>query len=796
MKRCIAAFLLILTGALHGADTFASRRLTWWQLRESALRDEEKALAASAPLILPVIARQLERVRRIQAACTGGAPANLHAETPQSDEALEAGINSGIRSAFSRLLLGAILNGKLPSGWDTKAQGILLTRINAESDRILGSHSDFLSSNLIDRYHPREHRRWLLLEYYLTSLMNGRESLEAAFNARARSDIRTAAMERNAGKIAHDLIEESLRLTAGSFDIGARLEPAEEHFTDCWSAAHCITLSVRRFEVMKTGSRFVEEIKGNRSPEMLEHYATKPLELDKEYFAKKALMILPADATGEGTEALRRFIADCDKERSGRLAALGPHESTDELRSFRTTLQKQIDAFFPADVRNLAERRRAAENYADDAAEFITWVASVRASSSATLAALHTRKLERSRIYASFLADASRDAGDLRPHLTRIKAFYHSLGAASGIDRAARAGLKPSDLTAMTDASAAFRTWLNELSAESLRAPKTSPAHSAQKARAAADRDRSAEEALASLELAALAENTADLAKTHASLTYGDSAVRAFAETHEKLRRTADSGSADHALTAFIAARSILAQTPGWDAARLAAENRARDYLARSFQAEQARLKSLADYYRRMGHRHEPYAAQGLSASAGVPVLSWKASCANLIDIDKKASAALLQAINRKRWEAGSGTLAADTPVRLEAAGITVLIPSGWEPTGPGGSPGSLAEFRNESDGSRFEISMLESAEGMEADTLAKWAEVKRYRVSRTGTTAFPDVTALWGIYETPEKTVAKAYARRMGTRVIIVSGATLRQRYVRFAPRIEAIFRSARQTP
>ena len=777
-------FLCIVIYSILPAADNSDKRLVYWQMRESSIRQEISGLNGSEiyPYVGDILSNCLKHSENLIKAISAGSASDINAEEF---------IDVYCRKSFDAVILRKIGTGPSSALVNDKIKTFLISDINSLSDELSGYHSDFYSAKLVDKIADEKLKKQLLGEYYLLCLIDNYESLYSQFKNSAFIYIKHSADVSNGGRFTAPIIRTEIDRKVREFDIEARLEISKKTFDSAVLTKEISYLASKRLNLIKDASVFLKLINDADSLERGDYYIDKTAELEKAYFSALSEKNYSADTKNNSSVKAEggitfsadsdyiKFIAEIDRLRK---------ENT-VLEKFKKSAEDLSAKYFSSETP--VDKRKAADEYLKQSLNFTAWKEKAE-SVSVKDAERYLMREEPLKKYISFICEREKSAASLdsmsegskiySADKQRIRKAEDSFRSYFSVDKTDRENMSSSDYSKVSASAAEFALFLKKM--------QTIPVSDN-----AVQKSEKKECPYALSEIEALSSMIDQEIKRYRELSYSADMINEYSAVFAKYEDSAKSGISSDELKDFYEKKTLLPYVKNYDQNKIDSENRARDYIAKMLVNDNARIKQVSDYYARMGLcSRKNYDAELKSIFNQTHVKKigvFPITVKSIVQTDKKVSAYIIKIIERKRWERGDAEVTSDEEYDLPEFGISVMIPSGWERRD--GDEFSIP-FVNASDGSEFVVSCFKKEEKTSMSAFDNWANIRRLRLVKSGGGKYQEKEFISRVYENRNRRVVLAYCADFNEKIIIISGEVKKEKYQYFAPRIDSLFKSLKE--
>ncbi len=326
----------------------------------------------------------------------------------------------------------------------------------------------------------------------------------------------------------------------------------------------------------------------------------------------------------------------------------------------------------------------------------------------------------------------------------------------------------------------------------------------AKEARLKKVRDNRAGHRLAQYELEILLSGLRDYEKLHESMNYAEEAFAGYLIVFNGLNKQAEKGDVSLEMEKTLREKSLLSLVPGFDRKRIQREYKTRKFAAGKISLALSRIFYLVEFYRKNHLALSNYPSRDevrelnrkIEKRLSVDVSQWKMDEKNFEMVDKKAVTRLTLHYHKNIWRKGSGRKEGSPgeTMRIMEEGLRFDLPAGWREkrvSQRDREKGITRQFMTPDGKAMIQVAVY-SPDGKDARGICEiWLKRMGKKIIKEKWGKKDDLEYFWSIAGDDHRTVLESYVFPRGSKVIILSGETMRGRYGFFKNKMEDVFQS-----
>jgi len=317
--------------------------------------------------------------------------------------------------------------------------------------------------------------------------------------------------------------------------------------------------------------------------------------------------------------------------------------------------------------------------------------------------------------------------------------------------------------------------------------------------------DRNVQKRIAEYEIELIYNKVQEYLSSYKKMNYCSHVFSRYSELYNKLEMDVKKDRGSQQLDYALKNNSVLPLLKKFEQSRLDREYRTKRYLITEIRRDLARLKTLADFYKRKGVKIENSILpeemreikSKLTVRPEVAVAGWKMNENNYSDIDRNAVKKLFYLRKRVIWHLGNGENSLETSgklINIRDLNFTFLIPMGWsEQTLHSGEnrKGIIKSFSSIDGKSKIYVASINRKGTTTKEVSDQWIEKMGRTKIKERWGKKEQLDYVWTMSSNRDREVMELYTMKCKDRIIILSGISTKDKYNYFKPKIDEVFKS-----
>ncbi len=803
--------LFVILALAPPAAALVEQRAEWWQRRVDTITARkaafEKSGEADKRLIL-LLDKDLGRGRDMLRVLKSSQPASREASPKEgAPDNPATGMADIIRPVIAVHLLRS---ATAPQGGAIEAvRDALETRIESLLRENGLPAARKLAGEILAQEAGRDGLAHLAAELALVSALNDRKQLETTLVPEIESHF---AGELSKSKDALETPEMKHRvITYAQEKLDRRQAPAPAAILDSSAIWNGIAGGVREelphykkiFAMLPAGK--------DAQQQSVRYYLRNIASLDTVYFrgiaAKMTENKAPKDLPA-GYGNIVQAMQGINRVRQGIIPSLSGKEESDYFESVDSRFEKIVSS-----CKVPPELSGKAAEYRRESVDFLKWASSAKRRDGARIAGAFQSVQNRCVEYADFILALSREAGapaadypalhaNYRSALQQVPALLATLDHTVAIRKESIPHLQPGQIRDMRKRKAEFTRYLKtiqaEISGSFLAYSRGRSETKAARIGEAAGREKKA----AQYDVELLVTSLTQYHAFYRQLDHARRALNDYRQAYDRIHGDPD-GIGKKTLEKCLQAQSLIPTVEGFDPEKIRREYTTKSYLRREVKSLVSSINSLMNFYGQKGIRVSALVSRetlestqkAVDAPLEVQVADWTMNERNFAEIDKKVIQSLQAASTRRAWSGDAGSA---RTVQVQAAGISIAVPQGWNESAVmprEKEKGVISAWASPDEKARIEIAGIPASGDDLRLSSIRWLGSLGFTFTRGKWGSRGETDYFWSIARSPKGGKAReSYAFKSNDRIIFLSGSSDSGTYNFLKKKLEPVFDSLRR--